>query len=105
MTSSSQPYDRIGCGYTSGRREEPAIAAALAAAIGDAGSVLNVGAGTGSYEPRDRLVVAVESSVMIAQRPAGAGPAVRATAERVPETRRLTGSRRYCHDRSTWSRA
>jgi hypothetical protein len=55
--SYSPVYDRIGPGYTGGRREEPRIAAALAAAIGDADSVLNVGAGTGSYEPRDRPVV------------------------------------------------
>lgn len=54
-------------------------------AIGDAASVVNVGAGTGSYEPVDRLVLAVEPSrTMIAQRPAGAAPAVRATAERLP---------------------
>ena len=78
-------YDRIGRGYARGRREEPRIAAALAAAIGDADSVLNVGAGTGSYEPRDRPVAAVEpSAVMIAQRPAGAAPAVRARAEALP---------------------
>jgi SAM-dependent methyltransferase len=83
--SSSEVYDQIGCGYTRGRREEPRIAAALAAAIGDAGSVLNVGAGTGSYEPRDRPVVAVEpSAVMVAQRAADAAPAVRATAEALP---------------------
>ena len=83
--SSSQMYDRIGGGYTRGRREEPRIAAALHWVLGDADSVLNVGAGTGSYEPRDRPVVAVEpSAVMVAQRPAGAAPAVRATAEALP---------------------
>lgn len=83
--SSSQVYDQIGGGYTAGRREEPRIAAALAAAIGDADSILNVGAGTGSYEPRDRPVAAVEpSAVMVAQRPRGAAPAVRATAEALP---------------------
>ena len=80
--SYSQVYDRIGPGYTGGRREEPRIAAALAAAIGGADSVLNVGAGTGSYEPRDRPVAAVEpSAVMAAQRPEHAAPAVRAIAE------------------------
>jgi SAM-dependent methyltransferase len=83
--SYSPVYDRIGLGYTGGRREEPRIAAALAAAIGDADSVLNVGAGTGSYEPRDRPVVSVEpSAVMIAQRPEHAAPAVRAIAEALP---------------------
>jgi SAM-dependent methyltransferase len=78
-------YDRIGGGYTAGRREEPRIAARLARALGDADSVVNVGAGTGSYEPADRTVVAVEPSpVMAAQRPAGAAPCVRAAAEALP---------------------
>jgi SAM-dependent methyltransferase len=78
-------YDRIGAGYTGGRREEPRIAARLARALGDADSVLNVGAGTGSYEPADRRVAAVDpSAVMLAQRPAGAAPCVRATAEALP---------------------
>jgi hypothetical protein len=73
-------YDRIGGGYTGGRREEPRIAARLARALGDADSLLNVGAGTGSYEPADRPVVAVEpSAIMVAQRPAGAAPCVGAT--------------------------
>ena len=54
-------------------------------ALGDARSVVNVGAGTGSYEPRDRHVMAVEpSAVMIAQRPRGAAPAVQAVAEQLP---------------------
>ena len=78
-------YDTIGGGYTAGRRAEPRIAARLAAALAGADSVLNVGAGTGSYEPDDRPVVAVEPSpVMLAQRPAGAAPAVRAAAEALP---------------------
>lgn len=78
-------YDRIGGGYTGGRREEPRIAARLVRALGDADSVLNVGAGTGSYEPAARRVVAVEpSAIMLAQRPAGAAPCVRATAEALP---------------------
>ena len=83
--SSWQLYDRIGTGYPTTRREEPRIARAIHAALGDARSVLNVGAGTGSYEPTDRRVVAVEpSAVMIAQRPPGAAPAVRAAAESLP---------------------
>jgi SAM-dependent methyltransferase len=78
-------YDRIGGGYAGGRREEPMIAAALVQALAGADSVVNVGAGTGSYEPTDRPVVAVEPSpVMIAQRAAGAAPCVRATAEALP---------------------
>jgi SAM-dependent methyltransferase len=78
-------YDRIGDGYAAGRREEPRIAARLIRALGDADSVVNVGAGAGSYEPADRPVVAVEpSAVMAAQRPPGAAPCVRATAEALP---------------------
>jgi SAM-dependent methyltransferase len=47
--------------------------------------VVNVGAGTGAYEPRDREVVAVEpSETMIAQRPAGSAPVIRAYAEELP---------------------
>lgn len=61
------------------------IAAQLAAALGDAATVINVGAGAGSYEPRNRSVVAVEPSMtMIRQRPPGAAPAVQAKAERLP---------------------
>ena len=78
-------YDTIGATYTVTRRTEPRIAAQVWAALGDARTVLNVGAGTGSYEPSDRDVTAVEpSAVMRAQRPAGAAPCVAATAERLP---------------------
>jgi len=81
----SHLYDRIGVGYAAVRREDPSIAAAIHAALGDARTIVNVGAGTGSYEPRDRDVVAVEPSpVMLSQRPVGAAPAVQATAERLP---------------------
>ena len=55
-------YDRIGRGYAATRREDPRIAAALRAALGDALTLGDVGAGTGNYEPRDRPVVAVEPS-------------------------------------------
>lgn len=78
-------YDRIGATYSGTRRPDPRIERQIAAALGDAGSVVNVGAGVGSYEPRDRDVVAVEpSAVMLAQRPAGAAPAIQATAEELP---------------------
>jgi SAM-dependent methyltransferase len=78
-------YDSIGKGYTAVRREDPRIAARIRAALGDARTVLNVGAGTGAYEPPDLDVVAVEpSEVMIAQRPEGAAPVVRAHAEELP---------------------
>jgi SAM-dependent methyltransferase len=67
------------------RREDPHIAARIRAALGDARTVVNVGAGTGSYEPSDLEVVAVEpSETMIAQRPEGAAPVVRAFAEALP---------------------
>jgi SAM-dependent methyltransferase len=78
-------YDRIGRTYTTTRREDPRLAAAIHGALGDAVTVVNVGAGTGSYEPRDRKVVAIEPSpVMIAQRPPDAAPAVIAFAEDLP---------------------
>jgi SAM-dependent methyltransferase len=78
-------YDTIGATYTATRRTEPRIAAQLWAALGDARTVLNVGAGTGSYEPQDREVTAVEpSAVMRAQRPAGAARCVAAAAESLP---------------------
>jgi SAM-dependent methyltransferase len=80
-----QLYDTIGAEYTATRRTEPRIAAQVWAALGDARTVLNVGAGTGSYEPTDRDVTAVEpSALMRAQRPEGAAPCVAAVAERLP---------------------
>src|ERR1700759_4457748 len=83
--SRPQLYDTIGATYTVTRRTEPRIAARVWAALGDARTVLNVGAGTGSYEPTDRDVTAVEpSATMRAQRPAGAAPCVAATADRLP---------------------
>lgn len=78
-------YDRIGIDYSRVRRTDPRFEAAIRGALGDAESVLNVGAGAGSYEPRDREVVAVEPSpVMIAQRPAGAAAAIQGVAEDLP---------------------
>jgi len=78
-------YDIIGRNYAWQRCPDPRIAARLTAALGSARSVLNVGAGAGSYEPSDRRVLAVEpSAVMLAQRPPGAAPAVRARAEALP---------------------
>src|SRR5580692_6638457 len=85
VMSSSQLYDAIGATYTVTRRTEPRIAARVWAALGDARTVLNVGAGTGSYEPPGRDVIAVEpSAVMRAQRPADAAPCVAAAAESLP---------------------
>lgn len=78
-------YESHGGGYAGRRRTEPRIAARVDAALGAATSVLNVGAGAGSYEPAGRRTVAVEpSETMIAQRPAGAGPVVRGVAGALP---------------------
>jgi SAM-dependent methyltransferase len=78
-------YDAIGDGYARLRREDPRLRARLHAALGDARTVVNVGAGTGSYEPSDRRVVAVEpSDVMAAQRPRALAPALRASAGALP---------------------
>ena len=78
-------YERHGRSYSEHRHADPRIAAQIHAALGDARTVLNVGAGTGSYEPRDRWVLAVEpSATMRAQRPAGSAPAIAACAEALP---------------------
>lgn len=82
---SGAAYDEIGVNYSDFRRADPRIEARVWAALGDARSVANVGAGTGSYEPRDREVIAIEpSSLMIAKRPAGAAPALQGVAEALP---------------------
>jgi SAM-dependent methyltransferase len=78
-------YDEIGSTYAATRRPDPRIARQIEQALADARTVVNVGAGTGAYEPRDREVVAVEpSAVMLAQRARDAAPAVRAPAEELP---------------------
>src|SRR6476661_1286333 len=78
-------YDDIGVGYAATRREDPRWRERIHAALGDAETVVNVGAGTGSYEPRDRHVIAVEpSDVMAAQRPPELAPAIRASAGALP---------------------
>src|SRR5215472_17443966 len=78
-------YDAIGVGYPATRQTEPRIAVRIWGALGNADTVLNVGAGTGSYEPPDRDVTAVEpSTVMRAQRPPGAARCVAARAAQLP---------------------
>jgi SAM-dependent methyltransferase len=78
-------YDRIGVRYAERRKPDPRIAAQIDGALGPCRRVVNVGAGTGSYEPADRFVVAAEPSPrMIEQRAPGAAPAIRASAERLP---------------------
>jgi len=78
-------YETHGAGYARQRRGDARIAASILAMLGEARTVLNVGAGAGSYEPADRYVLAVEPSRMMrAQRPASAAPAVAAFAENLP---------------------
>lgn len=78
-------YTTIGTGYTQYRQPEPAIEAAIRAAFGNARTVLNVGAGAGSYEPTGVAVTAVEpSATMRAQRPPHLSPAIDGVAESLP---------------------
>ncbi|MBZ0130742.1 MAG: class I SAM-dependent methyltransferase [Rhodobacteraceae bacterium] len=80
-------YDHIGQGYAMRRRPDPRIAARIAAALGPAETVLNVGAGAGSYEPLNARVTAVEPSPeMIAQRPQSDAVVIQASAEALPFT-------------------
>lgn len=81
----SARYDHIGQGYALHRREDPHLAARILAALGEARTVVNVGAGAGSYEPRGRRLLAVDPSrVMLAQRPLGQGLAVLGRAQALP---------------------
>ena len=78
-------YEKHGHSYARHRRADPRIAERIRLALGDARTVLNVGAGTGSYEPADRWVLAVEPSAMMrAQRPPDAAPVLSAHAEALP---------------------
>lgn len=78
-------YGLIGRGYANYHQPEFRFADAILAALGDANTILNVGAGAGSYEPRDRDVTAVEPSAsMRAQRPMDLAQAVDAIAENLP---------------------
>src|SRR5436305_2623188 len=83
--SNAPRYERIGRGYARTRRQDPRWARRIHLALKDARTVVNVGAGAGSYEPRDRYVIAIEpSDVMAAQRPPELPPAIRATAAELP---------------------
>lgn len=85
MSAGGVRYDAIGPGYSAYRRPDPRIAAAVLNALGDARTVVNVGAGTGSYEPTDRPVVPVEpSTAMALQRDPALPPAVLGVAESLP---------------------
>jgi ubiquinone/menaquinone biosynthesis C-methylase UbiE len=79
------PYDTIGITYSNHRRPDPRIAKIITGALGLAQTILNVGAGTGSYEPTDRQVTAIEPSAeMISQRSPAAAPAIQGSAEDLP---------------------
>ncbi len=81
----SETYDEIGAGYVRTRSTDSRHARTILEALGAAGTIVNVGAGAGSYEPRDRKVVAVEPSwTMISQRPPGSAAVVQASAEALP---------------------
>jgi SAM-dependent methyltransferase len=85
VSGAGERYDAIGHAYARARREDPYIARQIHDALGSTGSVVNIGAGTGNYEPADREVVAVEPSMeMIAQRAGRPAPALQAVAEALP---------------------
>jgi len=85
IASGGVRYDTIGRGYADHRRADPRIASAIHDALGDARTVVNVGAGTGSYEPTDRPVIPIEpSTAMALQRPPALPPAVLGVAESLP---------------------
>ncbi len=87
-------YDSIGGGYAGTRREDPQICLAVHAALGGARTVVNVGAGAGSYEPHDRHVIAIEpSDVMAGQRPPGLALGASRARTRPPGSRRNLGLR------------
>ncbi|AOS90905.1 class I SAM-dependent methyltransferase [Mycobacterium intracellulare] len=77
-------YDRIGATYRNTRRPDPRIASQVRDALATMGTVVNVGAGTGSYEPGQTVAAIEPSMVMIAQRPPGSAPCVQAVAEALP---------------------
>ena len=77
-------YDKIGVTYSSVRHPDPRVRARISQALGGVRSVINVGAGTGSYEPPQTVLAVEPSLVMIRQRPAGSAPVVQARAEELP---------------------
>jgi SAM-dependent methyltransferase len=78
-------YDSIGINYAELRKPDPRIATVIQHALGQAATVLNVGAGTGSYEPTDRRITAVEPSIeMIQKRSLSAAKAIQASADDLP---------------------
>src|SRR4030081_1667736 len=85
MPDATYDYEALGGGYTLRRQTDARIAARVRDALGGAETVVNVGAGAGSYEPDDRYVIAIEpSATMRAQRPPELPPAIAAVAESLP---------------------
>jgi SAM-dependent methyltransferase len=77
-------YDVIGQTYVATRRADPRIGAVIVAGLADAATVVNIGAGSGSYEPPQTVLAIEPSRAMLRQRPAGAAPAVAGVAEHLP---------------------
>lgn len=77
-------YDTVGRTYRATRQADPRVAAQIGQALADSGSVVNIGAGAGSYEPAETIAAIEPSQIMIDQRPPGAAAAIRAAAEHVP---------------------
>ena len=85
MDTQDQVYEIIGVGYAAALRPDPRIHQVIVDPLGDARTVINVGAGGGNYELTDRIITSVEPSLeMITQRTTGAGTAVRGVAEALP---------------------
>lgn len=80
----TDPYGTLGVGYATRRRTDPRVAVLIDRALAGCASVVNVGAGTGSYEPPTTALAVEPSATMLAQRAPGAAPAVRARAEALP---------------------
>ncbi|HUB38971.1 MAG TPA: class I SAM-dependent methyltransferase, partial [Streptosporangiaceae bacterium] len=83
-TSTMALYDTLGRTYSATRHADPRVAAIIEAALADSQTVINIGAGTGSYEPVQTVVAIEPSPVMIGQRSAGSAPAIQAAAEHIP---------------------
>lgn len=84
MPEPASLYDTVGQTYSATRRADPRVGAQISRALAGSASVVNVGAGTGSYEPAQTIAAIEPSLTMIDQRPSGAAPAIRATAEHLP---------------------
>src|SRR5215831_11450221 len=101
---STQTYEEIGSGYTTARRADPRIAEQIHAALGNATSVVNVGAGAGAYEPFDREVLPIEPSArMIAQRSPDLAAAIRGYAECLPLPSNCVDAAMTCMSLHHWT--